>query len=462
MTTSEQLSLQDQFAYTKLYRAVWRWHFYSGLFVIPFLLMLALTGGFMMIYSDISNELGFVPNVSVAGQPLAVSEQATKALTAVPDGRLLTYISPEAPNRPAFFEVSKGDATIAVAVDPFNGNILNSQVEGSTWRAYAEKIHGKFLLGTFGDRLIETAASLSIVMVITGLFMWWPRGEGLARAIIPRFSNKDRRLWKDLHATAGFWISAVLVLFMLSGLAWSGIWGESYVQPWSSFPASKWDNVPLSDLTHASMNHDSLHHVPWPLEKTPMPASGSQAGAAAVPQPVVLDTVVQWATENGFSGQYKLAVPANEKGVYSVSLDGRNEDGVAPWNDRFVHIDQYTGNILADVRYADYKPVGKLMALGVGLHKGMVGRANFVFNLIYLALVVFVCVSGIVMWWKRRPEGQLASPLYPRNFAIPKFILGIGAFLAVCFPMGGVAITVFAVVDFLLPKRLKEAGLERA
>ena len=27
-----------------LYGAVWRWHFYAGLFVVPFLLMLAVTG----------------------------------------------------------------------------------------------------------------------------------------------------------------------------------------------------------------------------------------------------------------------------------------------------------------------------------------------------------------------------------------------------------------------------------
>ena len=31
-------------ASSRLYRAVWRWHFYAGLYVIPFLMMLAVTG----------------------------------------------------------------------------------------------------------------------------------------------------------------------------------------------------------------------------------------------------------------------------------------------------------------------------------------------------------------------------------------------------------------------------------
>lgn len=30
------------------YRAVWRWHFYAGLFVIPFILMLSVTGIIVM------------------------------------------------------------------------------------------------------------------------------------------------------------------------------------------------------------------------------------------------------------------------------------------------------------------------------------------------------------------------------------------------------------------------------
>jgi uncharacterized iron-regulated membrane protein len=41
---------------------------------------------------------------------------------------------------------------------------------------------------------------------------------------------------------------------------------------------------------------------------------------------------------------------------------------------------------------------------------------------------------------------------------VPKVVLGLGAVLAAAFPLGGVAIIVFAIIDFLLPKRLKEAA----
>ncbi|MDQ8028693.1 MAG: PepSY domain-containing protein, partial [Brevundimonas sp.] len=35
------------------YRAVWRWHFYAGVLVMPFLMLLALTGGLYLFKDEI-------------------------------------------------------------------------------------------------------------------------------------------------------------------------------------------------------------------------------------------------------------------------------------------------------------------------------------------------------------------------------------------------------------------------
>ena len=41
-------------------------------------------------------------------------------------------------------------------------------------------------------------------------------------------------------------------------------------------------------------------------------------------------------------------------------------------------------------------------------------------------------------------------------------ILGLAVLMAIAFPLGGAAIAFIAVVDFLLPKRVKEAGSAKA
>ena len=86
----------------KLYRAVWRWHFYAGLYVIPFLLMLAVTGLIILWVTAISPELGERLRVSKTGEPMRITAQADAALKAYPDGKIGQYIAPlSAKTRPS-------------------------------------------------------------------------------------------------------------------------------------------------------------------------------------------------------------------------------------------------------------------------------------------------------------------------------------------------------------------------
>ena len=43
--------------HTDVYRAVWRWHFYAGLFVAPFLLILSVTGAIYLFNDEINDVL---------------------------------------------------------------------------------------------------------------------------------------------------------------------------------------------------------------------------------------------------------------------------------------------------------------------------------------------------------------------------------------------------------------------
>ena len=42
-------------------------------------------------------------------------------------------------------------------------------------------IHGELLAGKSGSLLVELAASWAIVMLITGLVLWWPRRKSTLR-----------------------------------------------------------------------------------------------------------------------------------------------------------------------------------------------------------------------------------------------------------------------------------------
>ncbi|APW41464.1 PepSY-associated TM helix domain-containing protein [Rhodoferax saidenbachensis] len=437
----------------------WRWHFYSGLYVVPFLFMLAVTGLVMVFFTGFQTRLGAPVYVSAQNRVLAVTAQAQAALASVPDGTLKEYIAPPAKDLAAWFVVMQGEQAHAVAVNPYTAEVLKTVDKGNTVFAWAEKIHGTLLLGDVGDRLIEIAAGLAVVMVVTGLYLHWPRGGSRwAEVLVPNLRAKGRIWWKSLHASIGFWLSIVLLGFLLTGMSWTGIWGAKYVQPWATFPAVKWDAVPQSDATHATLNTAGVHDVPWGLEQTPLPQSGSSAGVLGVAagEPVNLDGMVNLATRLGFSGQFHINLPQDANGVYTLSADTMSGDLKNPTHDRTVHVDRYTGRVLAEAAFADYSPVAKAMAVGIALHQGDLGLWNALLNVAFCAGVAFLCVSGIVMWWKRRPAGagRLVAP--PLSAGAPLWKSGAVVMLlvAVAFPLSGAVLLAVVLLDWLVIGRL--------
>lgn len=459
MTSFADLDLAEDRApraVNRLYFAAWRWHFYAGLFVVPFLLILAVTGFFMMLFTTYLPEYGDRIAIVPAATTLSIAEQEAAALAAVPGATGITeYIAPYSAETPALFSVADGGDGMVVALNPYTGEVLRSTVDGATWNLFFERIHGTLLIGDTGDRILEIASSLGILLVVTGIYLVWPRQAGGTRAmLIPDLAAKGRSWWKSLHQVCGTWMSVILVFFLITGLAWAGIWGGKFVQAWSTFPAEKWDAVPLSAHDHASMNGAGEKQVPWGLEQTPLPASGSHAGAAILPEGTVLNlsTMVELGRAIGLEGRFRVSVPGDETAVWTLGQNSMSYDGNSPTIDRTVHVDQYTGKVLADVRYADYGLAAKAMAVGIALHEGQLGLWNFVLNALFCAAVVFTCVSGVVMWWKRRPVGaaRLAAPPVPQDVPLAKGVVLIAVALSMLFPLLGLTLLAVLVFDLLI------------
>ena len=251
-------------------------------------------------------------------------------------------------------------------------------------------------------------------------------------------------------------------MFCLSGIAWAGIWGGKVVQSWSQFPAGKWgvEPNPVSVVpTHGDvLNDGKTKEAPWILELTPMPVSGTTKGENGISpsEPMTLETVDRFAREIGFKGRYQLNLPKGETGVWTLSQDSMSYDMVSPTADRTVHIDQYSGKILADIRFDDYNFFGKFMAASIALHMGTLGWWSVLANVVFCLAVIFICVSGCVMWWKRRPSEArgLVPPAQKIKLpvwwamAVPLLVV------AVLFPTAIIAIAVIWLLDTALLSRI--------
>ncbi len=394
------------------YNRLWRWHLLAGLYVIPFMLMLSLTGIIMMLYKPVIEPVFYSDLVSVSpaeNQPrISWQQQVELVQQAYPDAMVRQLLLPADSDDAVRILVKSAGENLQVFVDPYRGDILGAVNKDATLYALADEIHGTLLLGAFGDGMIELSAALTLILLATGLMMWWARRKRQPGYLLkPDGKLKGRMSLREWHTLSGFYLTMVLVLFVLSGLSWTGIWGAKMVQAWNSFPDGVFSGIPLSDQNHASLNPGVEEQVPWNLEQTLLPASGSMAGKPGIPEdtPVNADSVIRFAQDNGMT-RFRLNLPTSPEGVYTAIAATMSGDITDPYADRALHIDQYTGKVLGDVGYDDYSLLSKAMAIGIPLHMGLWGKSNLVINILLCLGIIFVSVAGVVIWWQRKPANR--------------------------------------------------------
>jgi len=441
------------------YNLAWRWHFYAGLFVAPFMIMLSLTGIIYLFKPQLDNLMySDLLHVTPSHHQLSAEQLQQRVLSHFPQAAVSKYFPPLNAEGSAQFVVQQDGHEVNVFVDPYRGEILGTQDAKFNLQAIARLIHGELMIGTIGDRLVELAAGWGIMLVVSGLYLWWPRGKSPAGVLWPRFTKRGRVLWRDLHAVTGFWGSVFLLFMLLSGMAWTGMWGKQYAELWNTFPAAMWNDVPKSDRQAGELNTGKVQTVPWALENTPMPVStgehaehmnhGNMHAAPAAPK-VSLQQVVNIATERGIEPGYSITQPKTADGVFTVSVFADD-----PRNDATLHIDQYTGKVLADVRWSDYSTVSKATELSVMLHEGkFFGWLNQLLILLVCLMILLGSISGLVIWWKRRPTGGLGVPPLRHDLPRWKAAMVIMFGLAVAFPLVGASLVVVYVVDRLVLSR---------
>ncbi|AIR89302.1 PepSY-associated TM helix domain-containing protein [Pseudomonas cremoricolorata] len=442
---------------TSFYSLAWRWHFYAGLFVAPFMILLALTGIIYLFKPQLDPLLYRDLMLVEAGEHRHSADHLLgQVQQAYPEGHIGQYLPPAAATRSAQFVVHDGGRELNVFVDPYSAKLLGAQDGKRNLQAIARALHSELMIGTLGDRLIELAAGWGIVLVVSGLYLWWPRGRR-SGVLWPRLNARGRVLWRDLHAVSGFWGAGLLLVMLLSGMTWTGLWGKQYAELWNRFPAAMWTDVPQSDRQAGELNSAHRQTVPWALENTPMPASGAHAehaghgahsSAPAAPQ-VSLQQVEDIATARHIEPGYSITLPTTAEGVFTVSVFADD-----PRNDATLHVDQYTGQVLADVRWHDYSPVARATELGVKLHEGkMFGPLNQIIVLLICLMILLGSVSGLVMWWMRRPARGLGVPPLRHDLPRWKTAIGVMLVLGVAFPLVGVSMLLLWAFDSLLLRR---------
>jgi uncharacterized iron-regulated membrane protein len=421
------------------YRGLWRWHFHAGMLCIPFVIILAITGAIYVFKPQIDAFADrAVDSLAVTGNRATGEQHIAAALASLPGSRLFVYEVPRERDDAVRVHIYAPDgAGRIVYVHPETLAILKTVPHTARLTEIVRMIHANLMAGRTGALLLELAASWAIVMLITGLYLWWPRdARGLAGAAYPRLGRGSRVFWRDLHAVTGVWISTLALFLLITALPWTTVAGNAILnaRAWVAPPTHEWN------LGGRSAQDEHAGH-----------RAAAAAAAAAIPTPLGVDQVIARIARYHLEPPVRLYLPNDRTPHWRVRSETQNRPKV-----RELALDRVTGELIHDDRFADKSPLDKVINVGIAAHEGQLfGLPNQLLGFFTALGLLTVSVSAIAMWW-RRLGGSLGIPA-PRiaEFRIPTSLkLGI-VVLGLLVPMLGTSLVVLWLIDLATHRRQK-------
>ena len=386
----------------------WRIHFWAALIASPFALVATLTGILYVFTPQIEARLyQHLDHVAPQSSMLPLDAAVAAAERAAPRGWAVQHVVPPfqhddavqvafappggapdehaghgaqaAPVKPKFGLPAQA---IIVYVNPYDARVLGSLASSKRFGNWAKKLHSRLLQNDGWRWMIELAASWLMVMLVTGVVLWWPRG---AQAGLPKRGARGRNGWRQWHAFLGVALGLVSAVILTTGLTWSQQAGG-----------------------RIRALRDVSGQAPPPV---PRGLHSTEEGAP-------LDWQDAWlvARSHAPAIAVQLTAPASQDDVWRATMADRSQPTL-----RFdLQFDAYSGKPLYYAGWDAQTAFGKATAIGIPFHRGEFGWWSQALLLLFGASVLFSLVSGWVMFFKRRLPGTLGLPkLLPGAWTSP-------------------------------------------
>lgn len=437
-----------------LYRTIWRWHFYAGIFCIPFVILLSITGAIYLFkpYYEQWQESQF-HQLPQTGERLSPNEQIQAAINAVPNGKLLSYRLPENASDAVLIKV-QADTSWQLLINPYTGEVLDKKDSSQTLMNIVKTIHGELLLGTTGSILVELAACWAIVLIVTGLYLWWPRNaRGLAGVLYPRLRSGNRIFWKDIHAVTGIWLSVFALFLLITGLPWALVWGAALKE------ARSFNIAPVQQDWTQSRAQEHQHWRAQAAESFDLtPDVLRTAERLQLPPPVELSVANINSSDEHAHHNHDDYHQMNSQSNNSSANKQYTWKASSQTDNRPLRADvwiTHDGNIERQSNFSQKKLLDKAIGIGIAAHEGtLFGWFNLLLGVLTCLGLILICVSGFILWRKRKPETVLgAPPALPAQVGFG--VIAITIALAIFLPLMAISLIALLILEFALLRRVR-------
>ena len=444
---------------------LFRLHFYAGILVGPFILVAALSGALYAATPQLEQALyAHELHAPEAATTLPLADQIEAAQAVVGDEGSLVAVRPAPGNGDTTRVMFTGDGlgeseTRAIFIDPATADVRGDLVVYGTsgalpLRTWIDQFHRNLHLGDLGRLYSELAASWLGVVVLAGAALWVIRirkARVKKDLLRPKNTHPGYRRLFSWHASTGIWLLVGALFLSATGITWSQYAGANVSNLRAAFNLGTPSISTELGGTEAAPADEHAGHGPATASTVPT-APGTFDDVLAVAQTVNVNT-----------GLVEIRPPAAAGQAWVVQEIQRS----FPTEVDAVAVDGGTLAVTDRVDFAGFTPAAKLARWGIDTHMGtMFGLANQVV-LIITALGLVAMVSwGYLMWWKRRPTrggAKMGRPAPAGALARAPWwgvlaVIGGALVVGLLFPLVGISLLVFIVIDALLSLRTPAGG----
>jgi uncharacterized iron-regulated membrane protein len=358
-------------------------HLWLGLLSGLVILFLGITGCILAFQREFENALHSYRYVDAQTRDFLPPSQLKDIGTAQLPGKHLhavLYGGKKNAAQVIFYEFEPVEYYYIVYVNPYDGRVL--KVKNMSRDFFRQVIMGHYYLWLpphIGQPIVATATLIFVIMMISGLILWWPRNSAARKQ---RFTIKWNARWRrknyDLHNVLGFYMTWVAIILALTGLIWGFQWFAKSVYSVTGGTNSLVYQEPVSDTTKQTQLQRPAIDIIWEKMKAEHP------GAEIL----------------------EVHIPVSNSSPIAANA---NPDAATYWKTDYRYFDQFTLEELPAQsiygRFKDAAAADKLIRMNYDIHTGAIlGLPGKILMFFASLIAASLPVTGFYIWWGRKKK----------------------------------------------------------
>ncbi len=259
-------------------------------------------------------------------------------------------------------------------LNQYTGEVIGQRDQFTSLMGLVLRLHFNLFADETGQLIMGITSLLTLLLIMTGIYIWWPKLKHLKAAFIIKRNASPTRFNFDLHKTVGIYTALILFSVSLSGV------------------------------------HFNMPYLFRPIVNYFSPVDNMRA---AVVSEKVMDVSISTETAINIAEQIfpgievkSVSFPANKTGVYMVM--GKQIDEMSDKGTTILWVDQYSGKVLKAKDPHQLSPGNAFLNIQLPLHNGeILGEPGRVLVLIAGFAPLLLMITGVIHWLKKRRSKRL-------------------------------------------------------